>query len=296
MADLNKLTKLEALKQLAERVNKDFSTKTEVKTLETRVETLETTGGEKNKIEKIKVNDVDQPISEDDKSVNITVPKKVTELEDAENYATIDQVNSKISSVYKPGGSTTFEELVTASKDNLGTVYNITNKFTTDERFIEGEGNSYPKGTNVVVIDAGTEEYKYDVLAGFVDLTEYAKTNDVVAKEEGKGLSKNDYTDEDKQKLQDLKNYTHPESPAGVKESGLYKVKTDENGHIVEATLAEKADITQLGIPEENTTYSEATIEEAGLMSSTDKQKLDGMNIASEEEVTGMLEEVFGAE
>ena len=31
-------------------------------------------------------------------------------------------------------------------------------------------------------------------------------------------------------------------------------------------------------------------------MSSTDKQKLDGMNIASEEEVTGMLEEVFGAE
>ena len=54
MADLNKLTKLEALKQLAERINKDFSTKTEVKTLETRVETLETTGEKKIKLKRLK--------------------------------------------------------------------------------------------------------------------------------------------------------------------------------------------------------------------------------------------------
>ena len=285
MADLNKLTKLEALKQLAERINKDFSTKTEVKTLETRVETLETTGGEKNKIEKIKVNDVDQSISEDDKSVNITVPKKVTELEDAENYATIDQVNSKISSVYKPGGSTTFEELATASKDNLGTVYNITDKFTTDERFIEGKGNSYPKGTNVVVVDAGTEEYKYDVLAGFVDLSGY------VTKVDGKQLSSNDYTDTDKKKLQELENYTHPKYTP--QESGLYKITVDATGHVSSVTKVTKSDITVLGIPEQDTTYKDATQSEHGLMSTVDKAKLDSIDFATDAEVNAMLDEIF---
>lgn len=199
--DENKLTKLGALKELANRVKLDYATKQEMTNLENRVDTLEKTSGESNKINKIKVNGVEQNISETDKSVDIKVPETVAELSDANNYATIETVNTKMSSVYKPGGSVAFESLADASETNLGFVYNITKAFTTDERFVDGTGNKYPKGTNVVVVDTGNSNYKYDVLAGFVDLTDYAKSENVVLKEEGKVLSSNDYTNEDKGKL-----------------------------------------------------------------------------------------------
>lgn len=96
-------------------------------------------------------------------------------------YATIEQVNAKISSVYKPGGSVEFKNLTEPNKDSLGFVYNITDEFTTDDRFIEGEGNNYPAGTNVVVIDDGSENYKYDVLSGFIDLTDYVTDDRTIA-------------------------------------------------------------------------------------------------------------------
>ena len=298
MADTNldKLTKLEALKQLAERVNTDFATKDSVSTLNNKVQDLETVGSEKNKIEKIKVNGTEQHIGEDDRSVDITVPQNVTDLKDHASYATVDAVDAKISSVYKPGGSKAFAELPEASKANLGFVYNVTDDFTTDNKFVEGLNNKYPKGTNVVVVDNGEEDYKYDVLAGFVDLTDYAKTADVVKKEDGKVLSSNDYTTEDKEKLASLENYKHPASAVGAKESGLYKITTDENGHVIGADAVVKTDITGLGIPESDTTYEEATRSLHGLMSADDKKKLDGIDIATSEEVEAVLDEVFNAE
>ena len=39
---------------------------------------------------------------------------------------------------------------------------------------LRGAGNKYPKGTNVVVVKVG-DAYKYDVLAGFVDLSSYVE-------------------------------------------------------------------------------------------------------------------------
>ncbi len=71
--------------------------------------------------------------------------------------------------------------------------------------------------------------------------------------------------------------YTHPAYTA--KTSGLYKVTVDGTGHISAATAVTKSDITALGIPAQdtNTTYSNATTSTSGLMSSTDKAKLDGI-------------------
>lgn len=69
--------------------------------------------------------------------------------------------------------------------------------------------------------------------------------------------------------------YTHPTYTA--KSSGLYKVTVDSLGHVSSATAVTKADITGLGIPSTNTTYSNATTNAAGLMSATDKSKLDGI-------------------
>lgn len=71
--------------------------------------------------------------------------------------------------------------------------------------------------------------------------------------------------------------YTHPGYTA--KSSGLYKVTVDSTGHVSAATPVTKADITALGIPasDTNTTYSAATTSASGLMSASDKSKLDGI-------------------
>ena len=139
----------------------------------------------------------------------------------ADNYDTSTEVDekiaAKISSTYKAAGSTTFAALPALSAAIEGNVYNISDEFTTTEDFVEAAGTKYPAGTNIVCIKVG-EAYKWDVLAGFVDLSAYetaeaagAKyatktelTNGLAGKVsvvEGKGLSTEDYTSEEKTKL-----------------------------------------------------------------------------------------------
>lgn len=71
--------------------------------------------------------------------------------------------------------------------------------------------------------------------------------------------------------------YTHPTYTA--KTNGLYKVTVDSTGHVSAVASVTKADITALGIPgqDTNTTYGVATQSTNGLLSSTDKTKLDGI-------------------
>lgn len=89
-------------------------------------------------------------------------------------------VDSKVSAVYKPAGSVTFSNLPTLSASVVGNVYNVTNSFTTTANFVEGAGNNYSAGTNVVVVETSSGVYKFDVLAGFIDLTGYTKETDFV--------------------------------------------------------------------------------------------------------------------
>ena len=94
-----------------------------------------------------------------------------------------DEINSKLSSAYKAQGSKTAAGLTSdlLVPANEGYVYNISDKLTiTDSNkslFVEGIQDSYIEGTNVVVVNVGGA-YKFDVIAGFVDLTTYAKTAD----------------------------------------------------------------------------------------------------------------------
>lgn len=192
-----------------------------------------------------------------------------------------------------------FAELPALSESILGNVYNVTDAFTTTANFVEGAGNKYPKGTNVVVVKVG-DAYKYDVLAGFVDLSGY------VEKEAGKGLSDENFTAALKDKLDGIaagaNKYVHPTHTAAA--SGLYKTTVDEEGHVTATTPVTKDDITNLGIPAQDTTYDEATTAKAGLMSAADKTKLDGMgatinkaiadHTATDAEVSEMLAEVYG--
>lgn len=90
------------------------------------------------------------------------------------------EINSKLSSAYKAKGSKTASELTEdlLVDTNEGYVYNISDelKITDSNRrlFVENVESSYPAGTNVVVVNVD-DAYKFDVIAGFVDLTAYAK-------------------------------------------------------------------------------------------------------------------------
>ena len=112
-------------------------------------------------------------------------------------------------------------------------------------------------------------------------------------------------------------NYTHPAHTAH--ESGLYKVTVDAQGHVSGAEAATKEDITGLGIPAQDTTYEKATAEADGLMSKEHFSKVEGVaagatkveasttpgnikvngtetpvvTIATDDEVAEMLAEVF---
>lgn len=100
-------------------------------------------------------------------------------VDESKTY-TDTQIASKIGAVYKPVGSVAFDDLpAIPSVTELGNVYNVTDAFTADARFVEGEnGKQYPAGTNVAVVEVGNDYY-FDALAGTVDLSNYA-TNDSV--------------------------------------------------------------------------------------------------------------------
>lgn len=65
-------------------------------------------------------------------------------------------------------------------------------------------------------------------------------------------------------------------------ETNLYKIGATAEGHIKECVPATKEDITSLGIPGQDTTYENATVNNAGLMSKVDKAKLDGIDAGAQ--------------
>ena len=69
--------------------------------------------------------------------------------------------------------------------------------------------------------------------------------------------------------------YTHPTYTS--KSSGLYKITVDGTGHVSGTAAVAKSDITALGIPAQDTTYSTATTGAAGLMSAAMVTKLNGI-------------------
>jgi len=102
-----------------------------------------------------------------------------------------DYVDSAISGVYKPSGNKTCAELLPALLivSNLGNVYNMTDSGVTTSDFVEGAGKTIEIGDNVVIVDVGTQNnasYKFDLLSGMVDLSNY------IQKSSTSGLMKND--------------------------------------------------------------------------------------------------------
>ena len=100
--------------------------------------------------------------------------------DEAYSKAEVDAaIASQVSSVYKPAGSATIATLPTPSADNLGYVFNLTEAGESTEDFVEGAGTKIAAGTNVVVVLAGEDTYKYDIFAGELDLSGYVKEEDI---------------------------------------------------------------------------------------------------------------------
>lgn len=271
--ELNHIPSLKHLQELAKRQ------KGKTDALATRIGALEQTGAQANKIESIKVNGTAQSIAAD-KSVDISVPTKTSQLTNDSSFQTSAQVVEAINTAISKSGHASFEKAasvpaVDAAKENvLYLVLNTTTKHYDIYAKIKADNGSY----TMELLDDTTVD-----LSGKVD------------KVAGKGLSTNDYTTAEKNKLAGIaegaNKYVHPSYTA--KASGLYKVTVDATGHVSAVAAVTKGDITALGIPGSDTQYSNATASTAGLMSAADKAKLDGMVSATDTEVTAMLDEVF---
>lgn len=183
------LTKLGALKELAQRVGKEFATKEDVSVLSGKVDNLITTGGEPNVITTVKVNGSVQEVT--DKAVDIMIPTKVSELSNDGNFQSDTQVAASIQTAIAASGHAQFQKvdtIPTAEEAVENVMYLVRNDAT-------NHFDIYAKvGESVELLDDTT-----------VDLSGY------VAKEEGKGLSTNDFTDAEKEKLGSIEIATEEE-------------------------------------------------------------------------------------
>lgn len=213
----------------------------------------------------------------------------------ADNYDTSAEVDNKIStkiaSVYKPAGSVEFASLPALEAAIEGNVYNILDAFTTTDDFVEGVGAEYPAGSNIVCIKV-EESYKWDVLAGFVDLSSYATKNDVsgtyatkdelaagldekVSKVTGKQLSTEDYTTDEKNKLEGIQEGAQVNTVDGV--SDEFEISAD--GKVLSVKEIDSSKITGLASELESKVDK---VEGSSLVEDTDIAKLKGLaNIKS---------------
>lgn len=138
---------------------------------------------------------------------DVTVPTKVSSLTNDSGYQTAAQVSSlidsKLTSAVVPKGSIaiytgTTKNLDAASASNLGWMYNITTAFeVSNGQYVKSKAangtptvdstlkfnapdGQYPAGTNIYCVNT-SDGYKWDIMAGFVDLSGYVESSSLLA-------------------------------------------------------------------------------------------------------------------
>lgn len=173
------------------------------------------------------------------------------------------QLGGKVNKV--EGKQLSSNDYTTAEKNKLAGLSNYSHPTTSGNKHIPAGGAA---GKILGWASDGTAQWVDDKNTTYNDVTQSAH-----------GLM----TAADKTKLDGIaagaNKYIHPSYKAAA--AGLYKVTVDASGHVSATTAVAKSDITALGIPSTNTTYSAATQSANGLMSAADKKKLDGFGAAS---------------
>ena len=267
------LSRLGDLKRLAEKIKDDYSTKKELSALSEKVDGLVTAGGEPNKLEGVKVNGTELNIT--DKKVDVVIQVNGANA----------PVSGKKVNITVPTDSD-IEQKVKEGIDDFAT--KVTSDNATVDTFAELVDYVAKHGTEVTGMLKDIGDNKSNIAkntSAIEDIND--KLDDIsdgATKVEKSNTNGNIKIDGNETVV-----YTHPTSTA--KSLGFYKTAVDATGHVTEATTVTKADITKLGIASDDLASSSAN----GLMSSSDKEKLDGIEIASSDEVEAMLDRVFGA-
>ena len=315
--DETKLVKLGHLKTLATKLN------TDVTALKEQVEELVTTGGEPNKLEGVKVNGTALSIVE--KMVDILIATGTGDGTIAVNgkdvavkgLATLQQtLNTLVGNDSGKSARTIANEELAAqlipddAQESLNTLQEVAD-WIQDHPGDAAAMNTAITAIQAVIAGIGTDQ-TYTTVIGAIDQKITAALATIQASSTNGHLDVNGT---------DVTVYTHPAHAA--KKAGLYKVTVDAEGHVSAAEAVTKTDITGLGIPAQDTTYTDVTAGGAsGLMTGADKTKMDGIavgatkvevsdtpgnikingsetpvvTIAADGEVTEMLNEVFGAQ
>lgn len=173
------------------------------------------------------------------------------------------KLNAKVDKV--DGKQLSTNDYTTAEKNKLAGLSNYSHPTSAGNKHIPAGGAA---GKILGWASDGTAQWVDDKDTTYNDVTQSAH-----------GLM----TAADKTKLDGIaagaNKYIHPSYTAAA--AGLYKVTVDASGHVSATTAVAKSDITALGIPSTNTTYSAATQSANGLMSAADKKKLDGFGAAN---------------
>ena len=317
--DTTKLVKLAALKALAEKVNSDYTKKTDFDALNEQVQGLVTAGGEPNVLTSVKVNGVALAIAE--KAVDILIATGTANGTLAVNGADIavkglaalaykaqvseSDLDSALTAVLAAKaakadvdtliGSDTGKSVRTIANEELAaqlipeSAQESLDTLAEIAAWIQEHPDDAATKLNGIVAGIGGEEDDYATVIAAIEGKISAAQSAIYA-----AITAGNTNGHLKVNGTDVTVYTHPAHTA--KASGLYKVTVDGEGHVSAAEAVAKADITALGIPAKDTTYTDVTAGgAAGLMSGADKTKLDGLIVAEDTEVTEMLNEVFAA-
>lgn len=337
--DVNKLVKLQGLKDLATQV------KTELAALSTRIDDIVSTGGEPNVITSVKVNGTALAIAE--KAVDILIATGTAngaiavnnvdvavkglaalaykaQVSQADLDAALQAVLGNVSTLVgadtgKSARTIANEELAAqlipeSAKESLNTLTEIA-AWIQEHPDDASAMNAAIEALQAVTAGIGGEEDDYATVVAAIEGKISAAQAAIYAAITAGGT--NGHLDVNGT---DVTVYTHPAHTPQA--SGLYKITVDAEGHVSAAAAVEKADITGLGIPAQDTTYAPAVAGGAnGLLTGADKQKLDGVaegatkveasttagnikingaetpvvQIATDTEVTEMIGEVFPA-
>lgn len=337
--DVNKLVKLQGLKDLATQV------KSELAALSTRIDDIVSTGGEPNVLTGVKVNGTTLSIVE--KMVDVLIATGTAngtlavngvdvaikglaalaykaQVSQADLDAALQAVLGNVTTLVgadtgKSARAIANEELAAqlipeSAKDSLDTLQEIA-AWIQEHPDDASAMNAAIEALQAVTAGIGGEEDDYatvvSAIEGKISAAQAAIYAAITAGETNGHLDVNGT---------DVTVYTHPAHTPQA--SGLYKITVDAEGHVSAAAAVEKADITGLGIPAQDTTYAPAVAGGAnGLLTGADKQKLDGVaegatkveasttagnikingaetpvvQIATDTEVTEMIGEVFPA-
>lgn len=132
-------------------------------------------------------------------------------------YEQAKSVSESLSGALRPMGTVTFANLPALSNVSEGDMYNISDKFTTNENFKEGSGHVIPAGSNVYK----TADEKWDVLAGTPVSTVNGQTGDVNITKDNIGLGNVDNTADSNKYVKGVINKDYPNRAIKIGTAGF---------------------------------------------------------------------------